>query len=217
MLISLGEPWSREKVVGEAGTVAAQHGAIAGADFILHDATEDGMEVEHLGEVVSGPWTEEGQAGIDHPASVTRCAGVLRIVEGGCVQPDAVEGTAEAVLFRGCKEPAGRAVGASPFRNWVDGRPCVGHSPNDKYAGQKSDGKWGTRPRDVGRLAGIVCHERDGVREGAELCFGGSKENLKALGRKNGMQPSTGSCKAQNFRYRGTGLKYMENKLGCQI
>lgn len=87
------------------------------------------------------------------------CAGILSVVKGAGVEPEAVDCSAEFVTFLGSEE-APRGVVFFPLLERVDVGPFVGNAADADDLGEEREGYWHAA-RDVGGLGGVVGEELD--------------------------------------------------------
>ncbi len=142
-------------------------------------------------------------------------ARVHAVVEGARIEPETVEGTAETVAFEGRKKAAVFEV-VFPLFERVDVFPFGGDAADFDYLLEERVGKWdGTK--DVGRLAGVVGYQLDGVLERAVLGFGGEGEDCQFGGVGEDLVETVGGAGEVDDVVDGiAGAVDLEDELGCQ-
>lgn len=86
-------------LIGMAFVEPSRDGPVRRTYIALHDIPQHGMHVCDLSELLGGPVVQEFGALLDHQGTHAVFARVLAVVEGAGVEPEPVEGAAEAAAL----------------------------------------------------------------------------------------------------------------------
>lgn len=201
------------RVVGVQG---ARDGAVAGADVVADYVAEDRGCVGDFAELARAPVVQQGGALQHDGPREPGFARVLRVVEGARVQPDAVDGAAEAVAFAAGEEAA-RFVVVLPFFEWVQVAPFRGDAAGVCHLLDEGE-REGHAADYVGWLAGVVGEELREVLQRAVLGFGGMLQDGQALGRKRDVvEAATRRRQCEDVVDRAAGEQHLDDQLGSEV
>ena len=138
---------------------------------------------------------------------------MARGVEGGGIEPEAIDCSPEKVVLVRAKKAARRRLIMFPLLEGVDLAPCIGDVADGNDLGEEGKGSrdWA---RHVCGLTRVVSDKLDSVLEWAKLGFGGLVEDGKFLGGGEDVaEVVTGCCKGENVWDGGARLKDLEDEL----
>ena len=184
--------------VVEAAPVPPQDGAVARADAPAQHVAQHVAHVLDLGQFGrAAPAVQQRGARAQGVRAHAGAALVGGGVEGAAVEPEPVDGAAQAAGLGGVQGAALLEVPA-PAVQRVQVRPAAGHGADGLQLPEQGE-RVRHRPGQVRRLRGVVRDELHRVAQGAEVALGGGEEDGELLrGRERGVQAPVGGGEGED-------------------